>query len=206
MDTLLYSPSPGVYSTPVSNTVGKQTRKKGDEGKRKVLFQTPESSERKTRLSVAEKDSRKGVTKGNAARKRASMPSTAKGKPSKESIETGEGSKESSKIATAHTPITPLPLTNILILETPLIEVYITEEDVSSTDHLGAAQLLSLLRLLGNAFRLLCTYRCQESIALFQKIPPVHYNTGWVLSQIGRAYYEMIDYHEVRAKGICNSM
>eukprot|EP00249_Psilotum_nudum_P000982 c13222_g1_i1 orf=51-2417(+) len=60
----------------------------------------------------------------------------------------------------------------------------------------GAIELLSLLRTLGEGFRHLCMYRCQEALQAFMKLPQHHYATGWVLCQVGRAYFEMVDYPE----------
>lgn len=34
----------------------------------------------------------------------------------------------------------------------------------------------------------------QEAIHAFGRLPPMQYSTGWVLSCIGRAYFEMVDY------------
>lgn len=62
--------------------------------------------------------------------------------------------------------------------------------------HNGAKEILILLRLLGEGYRLSCTYKCQDALDIYQKLPPKHYNTGWVLSQVGRAYFELIDYLE----------
>ncbi|KAJ8422040.1 hypothetical protein Cgig2_026428 [Carnegiea gigantea] len=62
--------------------------------------------------------------------------------------------------------------------------------------HNGAKEILVLLRLLGEGYRLSCTYKCQDALDIYQKLPPKHYNTGWVLSQVGRAYFELIDYLE----------
>ena len=36
----------------------------------------------------------------------------------------------------------------------------------------------------------------QEAIESFGRLPPMQYATGWVLSCIGRAYFEMVDYHQ----------
>ena len=38
--------------------------------------------------------------------------------------------------------------------------------------------------------------RCQEAIAAFGRLPPHHYQTGWVLCCVGRACFEMVDYPE----------
>ena len=34
----------------------------------------------------------------------------------------------------------------------------------------------------------------QEATVAFHKLSPAQFNTGWVLCQLGRAYYEMVDY------------
>ncbi|KEH21848.1 cell division cycle-like protein [Medicago truncatula] len=70
----------------------------------------------------------------------------------------------------------------------------------------GASEILTLLRVLGEAFRLACLYRCQDALETYQKLPHKHYNTGWVLSQVGKMYYEF-DYLEAdRAFGLARQM
>lgn len=44
--------------------------------------------------------------------------------------------------------------------------------------------------------RLKSEYAMQEAIESFGRLPPMQYATGWVLSCIGRAYFEMVDYHQ----------
>jgi len=58
----------------------------------------------------------------------------------------------------------------------------------------GQAACLSLLQALGEGYRLLCFYQCEEALKAFSKIPLPHYSTGWVLQAIGQTYYEMVDY------------
>ncbi|EPS64113.1 hypothetical protein M569_10668, partial [Genlisea aurea] len=60
----------------------------------------------------------------------------------------------------------------------------------------GASDLLALLRLIGEGFRLSCLYRCRDALDTYIKLPQKHYNTGWVLSQVGKAFCETVDYHE----------
>ncbi|XP_049931710.1 cell division cycle protein 27 homolog B isoform X2 [Nymphaea colorata] len=60
----------------------------------------------------------------------------------------------------------------------------------------GALELLGLLRILGEGYRLSRVYRCQEAVETFLKLPPQQYATGWVLCQVGKAYYEMVNYLE----------
>jgi anaphase-promoting complex subunit 3 len=41
-------------------------------------------------------------------------------------------------------------------------------------------------------------YRCREALQLFQVLAPVQHNTGWVLHQEGRAFFEMADYQNAQ--------
>ncbi|KAH9800933.1 cell division cycle protein 27 [Citrus sinensis] len=60
----------------------------------------------------------------------------------------------------------------------------------------GASDLLGLLRILGEGYRMSCMYRCKDALDVYLKLPHKHYNTGWVLSQVGKAYFEVVDYLE----------
>ncbi|GBG58701.1 hypothetical protein CBR_g102 [Chara braunii] len=62
--------------------------------------------------------------------------------------------------------------------------------------HSGALEAFSLLRIMGEGFRLLCMFRCQDAADMFLKLPTAQYATGWVLCQVGRAYLEMVEYAE----------
>ena len=56
--------------------------------------------------------------------------------------------------------------------------------------------LMTLLTRLGEPYLHLLSYNCQQAIDLFYKLPKNHFNTGWVLSNIGRAYWESVKYAE----------
>ncbi|KAI3800749.1 hypothetical protein L1987_28843 [Smallanthus sonchifolius] len=60
----------------------------------------------------------------------------------------------------------------------------------------GALEVLSLLKIIGEGYRLSCLYRCQDALDVFLQLPLKHYNTGWVLSQVGKAHFELVDYIE----------
>ncbi|CAJ1947310.1 unnamed protein product [Sphenostylis stenocarpa] len=60
----------------------------------------------------------------------------------------------------------------------------------------GISEILTLLRVLGEGYRLSCQYRSQDALDTYLKLPQKHYNTGWVLSQVGKAYFELVDYSE----------
>eukprot|EP00803_Ostreobium_quekettii_P008957 evm.model.scf_2531EXC.1 EVM.evm.TU.scf_2531EXC.1 scf_2531EXC:7324-14576(-) len=63
----------------------------------------------------------------------------------------------------------------------------------------GKVAALRLMAMLGEGYRLLCLFRCKEAIDAFSRLPKSQYSTGWVLCQIGRAYYESVDYHKAQA-------
>lgn len=53
---------------------------------------------------------------------------------------------------------------------------------------------MSLLREMGKGYLALCSYNCKEAINILSHLPSHHYSTGWVLCQIGRAYFELSEY------------
>ncbi|KAK4379030.1 hypothetical protein RND71_000892 [Anisodus tanguticus] len=69
--------------------------------------------------------------------------------------------------------------------------------NVSSTSILsGASEILALFRILGEGYRLSCLYRCQDALDVYNKLPHKHYHSECVHSQVGRAYFETVDYLE----------
>ncbi|KAF2531388.1 hypothetical protein F2Q70_00029066 [Brassica cretica] len=70
------------------------------------------------------------------------------------------------------------------------------DEIMSQKITIGISEILSLLRTLGEGCRLSYMYKCQEALDTYMNLPHKHYNTGWVLSQVGKAYFELIDYLE----------
>ena len=62
--------------------------------------------------------------------------------------------------------------------------------------------LLRLLRDIGKAYQALSRYDLKKAIELFKALPPQHYNTAWVLCQVGKALFEMAQYHKVCSDGI----
>ena len=61
--------------------------------------------------------------------------------------------------------------------------------------------VLYMLRELGRGYQALCCYNCQEAISILSSVPAHHYNTGWVLTHIGRAYFELAEYTQVGTRG-----
>lgn len=55
---------------------------------------------------------------------------------------------------------------------------------------------MSLLRELGTAYLYLSQFNLKKAIETLSNIPSRHYNTGWVLCMIGKAYFELTDYQQ----------
>lgn len=53
---------------------------------------------------------------------------------------------------------------------------------------------MSLLRELGTAYQNLTQFNCKKAVEILNNLPEQHYNTGWVLSMLAKAHFEMIDY------------
>ncbi|XP_013358597.1 PREDICTED: cell division cycle protein 27 homolog isoform X5 [Chinchilla lanigera] len=71
----------------------------------------------------------------------------------------------------------------------------------------AAEGLMTLLREMGKGYLALCSYNCKEAINILSHLPSHHYNTGWVLCQIGRAYFELSEYMQAWcAAGNCFSL
>uniref|UniRef100_A0A669CD80 Cell division cycle protein 27 homolog n=1 Tax=Oreochromis niloticus TaxID=8128 RepID=A0A669CD80_ORENI len=58
----------------------------------------------------------------------------------------------------------------------------------------AADSIMALLRELGRGYLALCLYNCREAINILTSLPPQHYNTGWVLTHIGKGYFELAEY------------
>lgn len=58
----------------------------------------------------------------------------------------------------------------------------------------SAEGLLALLRDLGAAYLALSQFQCRKAIEKFSSLPPHHLNTGWIFSQLGKAYLELAEY------------
>ncbi|GFG36974.1 hypothetical protein Cfor_05395 [Coptotermes formosanus] len=56
--------------------------------------------------------------------------------------------------------------------------------------------LMALLRELGTAYLHLSQFNCRKAIDCLNNLPPQQYNTGWVLSLLGKAYYELTEYQQ----------
>jgi anaphase-promoting complex subunit 3 len=68
-----------------------------------------------------------------------------------------------------------------------------TMTTIGSVD--GSVQtILELLCIMGMAQLNLGQFRSKKAIQLYQRLPDEQYHTGWVLHQVGRAYFAMADY------------
>lgn len=67
----------------------------------------------------------------------------------------------------------------------------------SNVQILGSRMLLGLLKKIAKAYHLLSQYKCQEAIKSFEKLPYSQYQSGWVLTMIGKAHMELVEYTKV---------
>lgn len=63
---------------------------------------------------------------------------------------------------------------------------------------------MTLLRVLGTAYQHLAQFNCSQAIEIFSVLPAQHYNTGWVLSMLAKAHFEMIDYKKAARYAACS--
>lgn len=57
--------------------------------------------------------------------------------------------------------------------------------------------MLEMFKKLATGYFALARYSCQEALQVFNSLLPSQRDTPWVLTKIGRAYYEMANYTEV---------
>lgn len=57
------------------------------------------------------------------------------------------------------------------------------------------SSVLQLLCLLGTAQWHLGQFQSKRAIEFYQQLPDNHYHTGWVMNQVGKAYFAMADYN-----------
>ena len=67
--------------------------------------------------------------------------------------------------------------------------------EIESVSHdLGALQLLAQF---GEAFSLLCRFECKEALNVFNTLPPSQFYSPWVLEQVAKLYFELMDFQNV---------
>ncbi|KAF2103785.1 TPR-like protein [Rhizodiscina lignyota] len=66
----------------------------------------------------------------------------------------------------------------------------------AGTEHEGLQWILDLFAKLGNGYYQLSRYQCQAALQAFASVSPQQRETPWVLSHIGKAYYERQQYAE----------
>lgn len=71
------------------------------------------------------------------------------------------------------------------------VEIPAVEDEL---EVVGVQQILELLCVMGSAQLCLGQFRSKEAIELFNKLPDNHFHSGYVMHQVGRAYFEMADY------------
>ncbi|KAJ5070717.1 cell division cycle protein 27 [Anaeramoeba ignava] len=60
----------------------------------------------------------------------------------------------------------------------------------------GINEYLGLIRVFAEAYGYLTEYKCEKSIEKFKSLQPCHFASGWVLSQVARAYFELSQFQQ----------
>lgn len=69
-------------------------------------------------------------------------------------------------------------------------------QHVLSIQKIATDGLMQLMQEMGKAYLLLAQYDCRQAVEAFRSLSPKHFNTGWVLSNLGRAYFELGEYQQ----------
>ncbi|KAK9704531.1 anaphase-promoting complex subunit cdc27 [Basidiobolus ranarum] len=64
----------------------------------------------------------------------------------------------------------------------------------------GAEIVLNLLRKIGQSLVYLRSYKCEKALESYSLLPTSQFNTGWILSCVGKAYFELAKYKEAEEK------
>lgn len=71
-----------------------------------------------------------------------------------------------------------------------------TQTEIFQMQQQSLTGILNLLQCIGRAIQALSQFECKKAIETFQELPLHQYNTGFVRSKIGRAYFELADYSQ----------
>ncbi|XP_070569876.1 cell division cycle protein 27 homolog [Ptychodera flava] len=132
----------------------------------------------------------------NSVKENAAKKAPTKSKFSSPKAPTRKAKTRSSKTITSEqleitkNDSTPTTESSKSILQTP------TAAQIVSYQKASVEGLMSLLRDIGRAYRELSQYDCKKAISYFGHLPMHHYNTSWVLCQVGRAYFELAEYNQ----------
>lgn len=185
---LYYQPSP---ETPISTT---RDPSRYFHGRSTVLFSDESISE--TPLRRGGRPSELSTARKPRALFLSENKQTINDKPQDENDNFGDehqGSMDQNEQDQEKQVVETLELTK----ETAAVTVEMKEEEILNF-HNNVEKVLELLCLLGAGYWRLCQYRCREALQLLEALPPAQHNTGWVLHQEGRAYFEMADYQNAQ--------
>ncbi|KAH3706248.1 cell division cycle protein 27 homolog [Dreissena polymorpha] len=108
------------------------------------------------------------------------------------------GRKTKSRLSKSKSDLSDLHKGELILDSKPItiLEPQQPQIQLAQMQQQSLAGILSLLQSLGQAYLSLSQYECRRAIDQFHELPPHQLNTGWVLSQIGRALFELQEYHE----------
>lgn len=142
----------------------------------RTLFKEVSTPKRSIRLQ------KKNETQQSSTIKPSSTMSTRSSLKSRSSLKTPSTNKT---VITDHEPQTPAPKSNDII-----------PKEKPQPSHLSI--LNNILKHFGDGYRFLSQYQCQKALKCFEKLPPNQFNTGRVLCEVGKTYYEMTHYQKAK--------
>eukprot|EP01127_Copromyxa_protea_P017637 TRINITY_DN5405_c0_g1_i4.p1 TRINITY_DN5405_c0_g1~~TRINITY_DN5405_c0_g1_i4.p1 ORF type:complete len:810 (+),score=150.42 TRINITY_DN5405_c0_g1_i4:274-2430(+) len=203
---------PDALATPTFKKVLPPVRGKGKNSRSRLINQTPSGNDLKLSTNLF-----KDIDSTPSARDPISTPIQVK--PLQfgfDTPQTREPSVSQSRLARplfsldipTSNPREVLPLPNLYVAmgatESTAEETTTVDESTGSCEDeeddatTGTAQVLTLLRVMGNGLRNLCYFRCRSAIEEFDQLSNSQHQTGWVLCRIGKAYSELSDYINAR--------
>lgn len=103
---------------------------------------------------------------------------------------TGRNPKKNIGLGLGKTDLTSDTGTKPLQSDTP------SQTQILQIQHQSLCGMLNLLQSMGRAYQALSQYDCRKAVERFQDLPLHHYNTGYVLCKVGRAYFELAQYQK----------
>lgn len=72
-----------------------------------------------------------------------------------------------------------------------------TVQQVDKAQQEAQFHMLDTFKVFGNGYFQLARFQCHAALEIFNSIPQTQKDTPWVLSKIGIAYFELVQYTEV---------
>ncbi|XP_060073149.1 cell division cycle protein 27 homolog [Ylistrum balloti] len=158
-----------------------------------LMFVTPSPALTDSNTLESRAPSKKPVTRRSQQTGIQNNPPAARKRTVKENKSprgTGRNPKKNIGLGLGKTDLTSDTGTKPLQSDAP------SQTQILHIQHQSLCGMLNLLQSMGRAYQALSQYDCRKAIEYFQDLPLHHYNTGYVLCKVGRAYFELAQYQK----------